>query len=129
MQPAARCSGRAFSISLWLMPVRDRIDLGHDPRRGQQRILAQAHRRRARMRILSGDDHIVPAQAQCTDHHPEHLVFILEDGPLLDVRFEAGGDRATADRFRAGVADGVRGLAHADTIEVGLLQLLSWSMG
>ena len=113
-------SHRAAAVGL--VAVGERIDFGNHFRGGEQCVLPQPHRRGAGMRVLPGDDDVVPAQAQRAEHDADHLARILQDGSLFDMRLEVGADGPATDFFRTSVADLLERLADRHPFQVGALQ-------
>src|SRR5262249_62137477 len=62
-----------------------RLDALDHPSGADQRILAQPHRHRPGMRLLSGDGDVVPAQALGALHDSAHVDVVLMDSTLLYV--------------------------------------------
>jgi hypothetical protein len=57
------------------------------------------------MRFLPGYRDFVPALTLGAGDDADRLARRFEDRPLLDMRFEIGGDRLSADRLGTGEAD------------------------
>ena len=72
--------------------VRDRAlaYLERRPGRSGQRILAQAHRRRAGVRGLSDERHEVSLDAHRSTHRAGQAAAVEQHRPLLDVKLEVG---------------------------------------
>src|SRR5262249_41517637 len=70
------------------MRVRNRLDAIDQPRRAEQRILAQVHRRSTGMGLRALDRHFEPAHPLPAGNHPELPPYDFEYWPLLDVEFE-----------------------------------------
>ena len=60
------------------------------------------------MRLLADDGDLIPALPLCAGYDADRQPGGFEDRPLLDMRLEIGGDRAAADRRRAGKADALQ---------------------
>ena len=71
------------------------------------------------MRILAGEDELVPALTLRIGDDADGLALVLEDRALLDVRLEEGVHRPSADRLRAVVADPLQFLAHGLAVDIG----------
>src|SRR6266567_5325263 len=99
---------------------RDRVDGFHHPRSAAQGVMTRLHRRRAGVRILTGPAAVVPALPERAGHYADHLVFPLEDRPLLDVRFEVGVHSALADGCATGIADVMKRFTERDAIDIAL---------
>ena len=100
------------------MPARDRVHRLDEPRRADERVLAQMHRRSARVGILADEARLVPAHALHAGHDADVLRFRLEDRPLLDMQLEECRERMRPARLRTAIADRFEGLAerHAGAI-------------
>ncbi|MCY1221149.1 hypothetical protein D9M72_331930 [compost metagenome] len=70
------------------------------------------------MRLLAGDDDVVPALAQRALHRADGDAAGFEDGALFDMRFEIRGRRPRPGRLGAVIADGAQRVAHADAVAV-----------
>ena len=75
------------------------------PRRTEQRILAQLHRRGAGMGVLAPDRHFVPAHALHSGDDADHLVLGFEYRSLFDVELEHRLELLLADGIAAAIAD------------------------
>ncbi|MEZ5297764.1 MAG: hypothetical protein R2697_16240 [Ilumatobacteraceae bacterium] len=68
-----------------------------DPRRGEQRIASQPHRRRAGVSRPTGQDELGPRDPLDPLDHPDRHTLVLQDRSLLDVEFDErvgkGSDR------------------------------------
>ena len=93
----------------------DRLD---HPRGTQQRVLAQAHGRRAGVRFLAPHRHLIPAHALNAGDDADHLVLGLEDRPLLDVKLEHRLELDVAGLGLALVADALQFIAELDALAV-----------
>ena len=74
-------------------------------RGAEQRVLAQMHRRRAGVRVLAGQRHLVPAHRLHAGDDADVLALGFEDRPLLDVQFEERRQRMLAAALGAAIAD------------------------
>ncbi len=85
------------------------------PRGAEQRVLAQMHRRRAGVRILTGERHLVPAHRLNAGDDADVMPFGLQDRPLLDMQFEERRQRMLAAALGPAIADRIqrRGEGHA----------------
>ena len=88
------------------------------PRGAEQRVLAQMHRRRAGVRILTGDRHLVPAHRLHAGDDADVLALGLQDRPLLDMQLEERRQRMLAAALGPAIADRIerRGEGHAVAI-------------
>ena len=98
--------------------VGDRHHFLHDAGRHLQRVAAQSHRRRSRVRLHSRHHAVVPRQAHHRRHHADHLVGVFQHRPLLDVGFEIRADRMLARHLLAQVADARQFVPHRLALEV-----------
>ncbi|MCY1515290.1 hypothetical protein D9M68_498710 [compost metagenome] len=100
------------------MVQRVAVDLQHQARRNHQGVAAQLHRGRPGMRLLAGNNDVVPALAERALHRADGDPPGLQDGPLLDVRLEIGAHGARRRRLGAGIADGAQRFVHTDAVAV-----------
>ena len=98
--------------------VGDRHHLLHDGGGHLQRILAQAHGRRSRMRFHARHHAVVPRQAHHGRHHADDFIGVFQHGPLLDMRLKVGADRMVARHLLALVSDARQLLAHRFSLRV-----------
>lgn len=98
--------------------ARDTINLADNVCGAKQRIAPRFHRRRAGMRILADKLQLVPAERLHAGYHADRLLFRFENGALLDVQFEEGGDRAPTHFILAFVTDALQLLAQRLSILV-----------
>ena len=105
--------GPAVTVPIVATPPRSIADSrAARPKRagGQERVVAQVHRRRARVAGLAGERDRVALDAEAADHGRGGLARLLQPRALLDVQLEIGGDV------------GQLGLAHRVEVDVVLLQ-------
>src|SRR6266508_6174756 len=69
-------------------PLRDLADLELETRSARQRVPPLVHRRRARVRGLPAERHLVALDSEGAEHDAEGEIHRLEDGTLLDVELE-----------------------------------------
>ena len=105
------------SAAVRLVRQRNAIHFFHDARRGEHRVLAQAHRRGSGVSILPGNNDVVPAQPKCAGHHADGVFSIFEDRTLFDVRFEVGG-KGPAHRNRSCVPDSLQFISNRFAVDV-----------
>ncbi len=82
-----------------------------EARRGEERVAAMRHRRRAGMRGLTAEDHAVALDADRAEDRPDGQAEPLEHRALLDVQLEVGAhvSQAAARGRRAVELDAVLG--------------------
>ena len=105
--------GSAVTVPIVATPPRSIADSrAARPKRagGEERVVAQVHRRAARVAGLAGERDRVALDAEAADHRRGGLARLLQPRALLDVQLEVGGDLRQL------------GLAHRVEVDAVLLQ-------
>ncbi len=117
VRPVLDQADRADSVRCVL--AGDGVDALDHPRRADESVFAQPHRRRAGVRFLAGDSDFVPAHALDALDNANHALFVFENGALLDVQFKHGAEFACARGFAAAIADALQFVAECLAVAVG----------
>ena len=83
----------------------EHFDERDHPRGADQRVAAEFHRRRARMRVDTGERHLVPALPLPGRDDADRLAGPFENRALFDMQLVRRMHRIAADRLGARVAD------------------------
>ena len=88
------------------------------PRGTQKRVLAQQHRRGARMRFLAAHRHLIPAHALHAGDNADHFFFRFKYRPLLYVKLKHRLELMGANGLGTEIADALQLITKLDAVAV-----------